>query len=324
MSNFYIDKIRPDPRFVSTDPIKDIELLEPVTRAAVRAIVEDAKAENVDLVVTETYRSSERQKQLFAEGKSRLEDVGVHHYGLAADFAKRVGTTLTWGGDWTFLIRLAGKHGLISGGDWGKPNQPHSFRDWDHVQRVTLDQQKELFTGMWYPSSELGANSGVVAPASLLSARVAPPSNLTETQQLCLDIIDTLNSQEFGGWFKRSSVMATIQVESSFQPKAFRQEPSGVASYGLMQVLDTTAGGLGLTGSPDQLYDAETGIRYGMRCLKHGWDFLASQFGRLPTLEEWCAGYNEGYGAAAKGRPDAAYVKVWMAARDHWLGFEKV
>jgi hypothetical protein len=53
--------------------------------------------------------------------------------------------------------------------------------------------------------------------------------------------------------------------------------------------------------------------------LKQGWDFLTNRFGRRPTFEEWCAGYNEGYGAAASGRPDPAYVRAWMAARDRWL-----
>jgi hypothetical protein len=126
-------------------------------------------------------------------------------------------------------------------------------------------------------------------------------SNLTPTQQQCLEIIDRLNATEFGGWFARSSVLATVQIESAFRPNSFRREPSGVASYGLMQVLGSTAAALVLKGSPDQLYEPETGLRYGVRFMKQGWDLLARRFGRSPSLEEWCAGYNEDYGAAASG-----------------------
>ena len=44
MNNFYRDVISKDPRFNSTDRIADLNLLEPVTRQGVEAIIADAKA----------------------------------------------------------------------------------------------------------------------------------------------------------------------------------------------------------------------------------------------------------------------------------------
>jgi hypothetical protein len=46
------------------------------------------------------------------------------------------------------------KYGLISGYDWGHPEQAHSFRDSDHVQRCTAEQQTDLFAGQSYPESD--------------------------------------------------------------------------------------------------------------------------------------------------------------------------
>jgi hypothetical protein len=153
--NFYTDVLQKDPRFHSTAACRDLAMLEPDTRAAVAAIVTDAAELGIALVATETYRSSERQQMLYAQRATQLRSVGVHHYGLAADFCKIVDGKASWAGDWQFLCDLAVKHGCISGGDWGEPAVPHSFRDFDHVQRCSVAQQAGLFAGTWYPSSSV-------------------------------------------------------------------------------------------------------------------------------------------------------------------------
>ena len=317
--NFYTDVIQRDPRFNSTDAIKDMALLEPSFRDKVVAIMAASKAAGTELVVTETYRSSERQQQLFDQQKTRLRVVGVHHYGLACDFAKIVDGRLSWDGDWNFLIALADAQGVISGGDWGQPDRDHSFRDWDHVQGVTLDQQPGLFAGTFYPGGDSGTGPVAPLPASAAaSPPPPPPADLTAAQAAALAAFDKVNADSFQGWFFRSSGMAFMDVESSFDPNAFRQEPSGVASYGLMQVLDSTAQGLGLTGDPQQMFDPELGIFYGLKYAAQGWNFLTTHLGRPPTLTEWCEGYNEGYGAAAQGRADTHYSDKWLSARDRW------
>ena len=157
MGTFYTDVIQTDARFHATAECRDLALLEPATRAAVAAIIADAAAEGIELFVTETYRSAERQEMLFARGSTQLHTVGVHHFGLAADFAKMIDGVASWGGDWGFLCKLAVAHGCISGGDWGEPAVAHSFRDFDHVQACTLAQQPALFAGSWYPAAAIAA-----------------------------------------------------------------------------------------------------------------------------------------------------------------------
>ena len=139
--------------------------------------------------------------------------------------------------------------------------------------------------------------------------------SLTAAQTAALKAIDGVNLR-FLNWFNRSSLMAFVQVESSFNPRAFRQEQGAVASYGLMQVLNITAASLGLQGSPEQLYDPDIGVFYGALYASKGWNILSKRFSRIPTYAEWADGYNHGYNAANLG--NGAYAKTWIAARDHW------
>jgi hypothetical protein len=153
IDNFYTNVIANDPQFHSTSRIADPLLLEPVTRNAVAAVIADAKAHGVELMLFETFRSQERQEALFEQGATKLRHVGVHHYGLAADLVKSIDGEPSWKGDFSLLGTLARAHGLIWGGDWGSPGVAHSFVDADHVQRIPLARQTSLFSGVWYPSA---------------------------------------------------------------------------------------------------------------------------------------------------------------------------
>lgn len=157
MGNFYQDVICVDPRFNSVQRITDLALLEPVTQQAVRDIIAAATQMGLPLIVFETYRSQDRQQALFTQGASKLRTVGVHHYGLACDLVRVIGGEPTWKVDYTFLGPLAVQAGLIWGGDWGSPGTKHTFVDSDHVQRVTVAEQKALFSGEWYPEDVLRA-----------------------------------------------------------------------------------------------------------------------------------------------------------------------
>jgi hypothetical protein len=154
MGNFYTDVIRNDPRFGNLEPIHDPVLLEPVTRELVAAIIADAAAAGIKLMTFETYRSQTRQRKLFEQGATKLSRVGVHHYGLACDLVKDVGGTPSWKGDFKFLGRLAKRHKMIWGGNWGRPDIRHSFIDSVHVQRCTVGRQGALFAGKWYPNED--------------------------------------------------------------------------------------------------------------------------------------------------------------------------
>lgn len=163
MSNFYHDVICKSPLFKSTSAVKTMDLLEPTTRAAVVAVLAEAKKAGHDLRVLETYRSKERQAQLFLKHATKLKNVGVHHYGAAADLGlyaggKYVGSAAPY----SFLIDLCKKHGLVSGLDWGQPGKKHTFIDAGHVQRVAVTDQPRLFAGLWYPDDSYSPSGPVM------------------------------------------------------------------------------------------------------------------------------------------------------------------
>ena len=73
-------------------------------------------------------------------------------------------------------------------------------------------------------------------------------------------------SAEFG--VRVPLIKGVIGRESAFVPNAMRGEPQiGDASYGLMQLLYSTARGLGYTGTPEGLFDPATNIHYGTQLL---------------------------------------------------------
>jgi hypothetical protein len=150
--NFYTDIIQKSSEFHNVSRVSTLTLLEPGTVAAVKAIISDAASEGISLIAFETYRSIERQIFLFKEGATKLETVGTHHFGIACDLVKaNPNGSPDWSGDYSFLLPLARKHGLVSGQDWGEPNKVHTFVDADHCQRIPLWRQDALFKGLWYP-----------------------------------------------------------------------------------------------------------------------------------------------------------------------------
>lgn len=151
MATFYTDVISKDARFGSLTRVADPSLLEPGTRQLVERIITASLQMGIEVLIYETYRSQDRQQQLFNSGASKLRTVGVHHYGLACDIVRSVGGEPCWKGDFTFLGQLAQSSGLIWGGDWGAPQIKHSFIDSVHVQRCTVARQGDLFAGVWYP-----------------------------------------------------------------------------------------------------------------------------------------------------------------------------
>jgi hypothetical protein len=152
--NFYTNAIEGDNRFRSILPVLDLALLEPVTRQLVQNIIADAKAQGASFMTYETYRSQERQAKLFAEGNTKLDKVGVHHYGLACDIVRVVNGKPSWDGDFSLIGKLAYKYGLVWGGDWGNPKKKHDFVDDYHVQRCSVARQNALFSGTWYPDDD--------------------------------------------------------------------------------------------------------------------------------------------------------------------------
>ncbi len=176
--------ISQDRRFDSVPRVNDPFLLEPATRKLVESIISAAQQMGIAIMIYETYRSQDRQQELFNQGATRLRAVGVHHYGLACDLVRVVGGEPSWKGDFSFLGQLAQSSGLIWGGDWGAPDIKHSFVDSVHVQRCTVARQGDLFAGAWYPNDVYNPyddeqhlfTAAMIPPAKAATIRGRPPA----------------------------------------------------------------------------------------------------------------------------------------------------
>lgn len=147
-----------------------------------------------------------------------------------------------------------------------------------------------------------------VAPAPAQAGRLSPR-----------DVLALLPSADPEGWAPAADVLAFVEVESAFRPNAYRFERHlNEASYGLMQVLESTARDMGLSGPAESMFDPLTSLTIGVRALRWKYDFLRGRLAREPTTTEWVGAYNGGVGAVLRGRVPLSYVRKWEIARGRY------
>lgn len=116
-----------------------IARLEPVIQPKARALLEAARAQGIELTVTQGLRTMEEQAALYAQGRTAPGQVVTnakpgsswHNFGLAFDVAVVVNGKPTWPNDsalWSKIGDLGKTQGLIWGGDF------QSFKDMPHFQ----------------------------------------------------------------------------------------------------------------------------------------------------------------------------------------------
>lgn len=141
MNEFYNRVITQDPRFHSEERVADLALLEPATREKILNLMAAAKAKGIELFVFETYRSEQRQLELFRQGGSKLKTVGGHHYGLACDLFKnnRAGKS---DDDNKLLEQIAREQGLFFGSELRKDAVKFTFFDPDGLELMMASRTK--------------------------------------------------------------------------------------------------------------------------------------------------------------------------------------
>ena len=68
LGNFFTDVLQQDGRFHSRKPLNDLDLLEPATRSLVQQVIQEAGTLGISLMAFATYRSQDRQLDLFDQG----------------------------------------------------------------------------------------------------------------------------------------------------------------------------------------------------------------------------------------------------------------
>lgn len=115
-----------------TSACRDINELSATAQKACRIFLEECRKEGLQVCITETYRSQERQNYLYEQGRSRPGKVvtwtkSSRHTGrMAWDICKNVrGQEYS---DLKFFEKcgvVAKRLGIIWGGTWSTPDRPH-------------------------------------------------------------------------------------------------------------------------------------------------------------------------------------------------------
>lgn len=131
---------------VSAEAAVAQEELHPLVAEAKEELLQRASDRDINVVITEGYRSPERQDELYARGRTSGGDIvthasageSYHNYGLAIDYAIETEDGLVWDvetdfngsgePDWLEVAEIAKDIGFEWGGDWT------NFRDYPHLQ----------------------------------------------------------------------------------------------------------------------------------------------------------------------------------------------
>lgn len=134
---------------------RELKYLFPAMRPAAERILkelnrkETVRGTGIVWIVTETVRTSARQRSLYAQGRSApgpivtyvdgVKSLSNHQYGLAFDVAPTKNGKLVYSDpdvDWNYLAHLARAEKLVSGRDWNSngSSKDESFLDSPHVE----------------------------------------------------------------------------------------------------------------------------------------------------------------------------------------------
>ena len=134
---------------LSFDPkgILDSGQVHPVLAQKMKAFLQEAQCQGLNVFVFEGYRSLARQNQLLKSGRN-VTGVGAgnsyHNYGLAIDvvfYNNKGQPSWSQSHDWQALGRLGKKHGLVWGGDWRRRDYSH----FEYHPQLNIRQIKKIY-----------------------------------------------------------------------------------------------------------------------------------------------------------------------------------
>lgn len=145
--NWYQDKIKQHKQYQSLKVVSDIDVLYPLMAFLIIKLFINAYKEGLKVCIFETYRSQDRQLDLFNKGTSKIKSNGMHHFGVAADIVFRNEKNYPiWQGKWEILGRIGKNLGLYWGGDW------KGFVDCPHFQLIpAIDADQAKIIECQYP-----------------------------------------------------------------------------------------------------------------------------------------------------------------------------
>ena len=138
--------------------IRDINELLPVAQEACRLFLSECKKEKLDVLITETYRSQQRQDELYAKGRTEPGDKVTwtknsrHTSRLAWDICKnKKGEEYSESAFFASCGAIAKRLGITWGGEWKTPDMPHfevgknwSYKGGGEMEKKINELEKRL------------------------------------------------------------------------------------------------------------------------------------------------------------------------------------
>ena len=133
-----------------TKTVRSIEELTPDAQKACNLFIKHCKEAGLNVLITETYRSQERQEYLYAQGRTRLGNVVTwtknsrHTSRRAWDICKNVkGEEYSDSNFFKECGAIAQKLGITWGGCWKIPDTPHFEIDENRQLPEEVDEMAE-------------------------------------------------------------------------------------------------------------------------------------------------------------------------------------
>ncbi|WP_432663873.1 M15 family metallopeptidase [Wukongibacter baidiensis] len=131
--------------------IKDLDRLHSYVGALAGELIRKSKENGVEIIVTETFRTKERQQELYNQGRTTPGQIvtnakpgdSIHNYGLAFDIVPVEKGKALW--DRYDLFKKVGAIGVALGLEWG--GNWRSFKDYPHFQWTGGLTLKDLKAG---------------------------------------------------------------------------------------------------------------------------------------------------------------------------------
>ena len=114
-----------------TTSCRDINQLTPLAQVACNLFISECKKQGINVFITETYRSQERQDYLYEQGRTRPGKVVTwtrnsnHKSRMAWDIAVSPPLALYDKSVIAKAGKIAGELGIEWGGTWKTPDTPH-------------------------------------------------------------------------------------------------------------------------------------------------------------------------------------------------------
>ena len=133
-------------------PSRKLEDLHPLVVEKAHQLIELARVDGIEILVTSTLRTFEEQAELFAIGRTKPGDIVTnakageswHNFGLAFDVVPLVNGKAIWDSPfWNRIGELGKQTGLLWGGDFQSfKDKPH-FEFHPNLTLVEANQRRE-------------------------------------------------------------------------------------------------------------------------------------------------------------------------------------